>query len=96
MTEVSESDSAMNTEEKTRVQVTMNPVLVGVDALAALCGVCRKTIYNMLADHRLGPVPVKAFGRRVLWRRTDVEEWAATGFLAREEWLKLHPEKSSV
>ena len=82
--------------EKTtnQVQVSMAPLLVGVDAVAALCGVSRRTVYAWNAAGRLGPVPMKAFGRRVLWRRIDLEAWAAAGFPSRAEWLELERRKN--
>ena len=81
-------------ESDSKIQVALTPICVGVDAVSALCGVCRKTVYQMLKEGRFGPVPVQAFGRRTLWRRSDIEAWAAAGFPRRTDWLVLQAKKN--
>lgn len=49
------------------------------------CG--RTMLYEMSADGRLGPEPVK-FGRKVLYRVRELEDWVTAGCPCRNEWRK--------
>jgi excisionase family DNA binding protein len=79
----------MLTDEKTvAVQVSVTALLIDAKTMGKMLGVSRKTIYNMLADGRLGPQPVRKFGRRTLWSRVEVEEWVQSDCPSKEEWAQ--------
>lgn len=75
--------------EKTPVQITITPLLIGADLVAVVCGVSRRCIYQWDARGRIGPEPFRHLCRRVLWRKSDIDAWAAAGFPCRAEWLEL-------
>lgn len=50
----------------------IEPLVYGVDELAALLQVNRKTVYEMAGK---GQIPCRRFGRRILFGRRAIDEW---------------------
>jgi len=57
-------------------------ILLGAREAAELCGICRST-WLTLNDTGRTPAPIR-LGRRVLWRREDIEMWVSFGCPNRE------------
>ena len=70
---------------------TMTPLLINVEQAAALLGVGRSLFYSMHSSGTLGPLPIR-LGRRVLWRRNELEDWINAGCPARHEWIQNNNE----
>ena len=70
--------------------VQLQPILVGLEDLAAMLGLSASTIKQMDRNGRLGPasVQVQTIKRR-LWYVDEVRAWAQAGFPIREKWQKL-------
>jgi len=66
----------------------IEPLLVGIKAVAQLLSVSVRTVYSMDAAGTLGPMPVRAGDRR-LWSLTELRRWADAGCLNRERWLDM-------
>jgi predicted DNA-binding transcriptional regulator AlpA len=60
--------------------------LVSAEDAAALIGVGRSHFYALHSSGRLGPMPVK-LGKRTLWVRQDLMDWAAQHCPPRQKWL---------
>jgi len=54
------------------------PLTLDATAAAALVGISRSYWMRLVAEERT-PEPIR-LGRRVLWRRSDIEAWVASGF----------------
>jgi predicted DNA-binding transcriptional regulator AlpA len=63
------------------------PLMVPAKVAAAMIGVSRATFYTLNADGRLGPMAV-SFGRRKLWRVSELTAWVQHGCPVRAEWMK--------
>ena len=68
----------------TTTATTIEPLLLNATEAARLCGVGRTLWSEMHAAARV-PVPIR-FGRRVLWRREELEAWVRAGCPARHRW----------
>lgn len=64
-----------------------NKILVGSSEAAAALGIGKTLFYSMHLQRKI-PAPIK-LGRRTLWRRQELEEWAAHGCPNRPEWEKM-------
>ena len=64
----------------------MESLLLSAEESAKLLGIGRTLFYSMHSSGRLGPMPIK-LGRRSLWNRKEIEEWAGLGCPARRQWL---------
>lgn len=62
----------------------LDPIMVGVDDAAALCGVGRTLWYDLVAAGKT-PAP-RRLGRRVLWLRDELTAWCEAGCPSRERW----------
>jgi excisionase family DNA binding protein len=62
-------------------------LLVPVSEAAKMLGVSRSMLYIMAADGRLGPIPIQ-FGRKCLYRVTELREWTQANCPPRPIWLK--------
>jgi len=62
--------------------MTADSLLLSASDAAELCGICRST-WLMLRDTGKTPAAIR-LGRRVLWRRSDVEDWISLGCPSRE------------
>lgn len=62
------------------------PLLVSADELCQMLSVGKSLFYEMKQSGRFGPVAIH-FGRRVVWRRSEVESWVEAGCPCRDEWL---------
>jgi predicted DNA-binding transcriptional regulator AlpA len=49
----------------------------------------RTRLYASLKSGTFGPVPVKAFGRRLLFRADEVRKWVAADCPPRRAWLSM-------
>jgi predicted DNA-binding transcriptional regulator AlpA len=70
------------------IQVTLTPLLVDADAVAAILGVSRRTVYAMQSTGELGPMALSVGGRK-LWRTEELTRWVAAGCPHREQWQAL-------
>lgn len=62
-------------------------LLCSAEEVAAMLGIGRTLFYGLISSGKIGPVPIK-LGTRVLWRRTELEEWVAAGCPTRERWVQ--------
>jgi len=78
------SDNARN------LLVQIEPILVGLENLAAMLDLSPSTLKMMERNGKLGPLPVKvqAINRR-LYEVDEVRAWAEAGFPIREKWQKM-------
>ena len=77
-------------ENSQNVSVKIEPVLVGLEDLAAMLGLSASTIKQMDRSGRLGPISIQVQTiKRRLWRVDEVRAWAQAGFPIREKWQKL-------
>ena len=65
----------------------VEPLLIGAQDAAELLGMGRTCFYAMESSGRIGPLPIR-FGRKVLWRRGELERWVESGCPPRARWLK--------
>ena len=65
-------------------ETVLEPLLLDAKAAAGLCAVGRSHWLTMHAGG-LVPVPVR-LGRRVLWRRAELERWIEAGCPPRLRW----------
>ena len=70
--------------------VQIEPVLVGLEDLAAMLGLSASTVKKMDRNGRLGPVPVQVQTiKRKLWDVDEIRRWKQAGFPIREKWQKM-------
>lgn len=65
-----------------------DPLLLDFATAAVRLGVGKTLLYEMAADGRLGPVPIK-FGRRSLICAAELESWTAAGCPPRARWIAM-------
>ncbi len=65
-------------------RLQLQPLLLASPEAARVCGVCERT-WRRLNRSGLIPRPL-SIGRRRLWSRADLENWAACGAPSREAW----------
>ena len=66
---------------------TVDSFLLSAPDAAKMLGVSRAHYLKLHCAGRV-PMPVR-LGRRVLWRRTELEEWVEAGCPPRERWDTL-------
>ena len=54
--------------------VTDSSPLLRMSAVTHMTGLCRSTIYSLVAQEKF-PSPVRLAKRAIAWRRTDLERW---------------------
>jgi predicted DNA-binding transcriptional regulator AlpA len=64
-----------------------DPLLVSAADAAKMIGLSRAMFYSLHSSGALGPLPL-AFGRRRLWKRSELERWVDANCPPREEWMK--------
>lgn len=70
--------------------VQLQPILVGMEDLAAMLGLSVSTLKQMDRNGRLGPMSIQVQTiKRRLWYVDEVRAWAQAGFPIREKWQKL-------
>lgn len=70
--------------------VQIEPILVGLENLAAMLDLSPSTLKMMERNGRLGPMPVQVQTiKRKLWYVDEVRRWAQAGFPTRERWQKM-------
>ena len=67
----------------------LEPLLINVNELAVLLNLSRAAVYAALSAGRIGPRPIRAFGRRTLFSRAEVESWVRSGCINRDRWIEL-------
>lgn len=55
--------------------IDLGPRFVRMAAVVSMTGLCRATIYRMIADKRF-PAQVRIGSRAVGWRWSDLERWS--------------------
>jgi excisionase family DNA binding protein len=70
------------------VEISLEPLLVGAAEAANLLGIGRSLFYQMSATGQLGPMPIR-FGKRRLWRFSELKAWVEAGCPKREVWINL-------
>lgn len=78
-----QTDVAPNTVE----QETVNVLLVGMDEVAVMLGVCRRTVIRLNLSGRL-PKAIRV-GRCVRWNRRELISWADHGCPPRGRWQPM-------
>lgn len=63
------------------------PLLLSAKDASGLLGIGRTLFYGLNSSGRL-PQPVR-LGGRVLWRRSELEDWTVAGCPNREKWEQL-------
>jgi len=72
----------------------VEPLLIGTAELAALLNVGKTNLHTLRSLGRL-PLPIR-LGRRVLWRRSEIERWVEAGCPHLEKWLAMQEQKGSM
>jgi excisionase family DNA binding protein len=73
-------------KKQVREEANVTPsIMVGIPEAARLLGISRTTLLALDANGKLGPRPHR-LGRRVLWERAELEEWAKAGCPSRRTW----------
>ena len=74
-------------EMKTEVKDTTKaePLLLSVKDVCGLLGIGVTHFYSLLSSGQVGPRPIK-LGRRVLFRREEIEAWVAAGCPCLNKW----------
>jgi len=67
---------------------TENSLLIGANQAAVLLSISRSNFYALLSAGRIGPEPIH-LGKRVLWKRAELEVWVKADCPNREKWLEL-------
>ena len=69
--------------------VKIEPILVGLEGLAAMLGLSVSTVKLMQKNGQLGPMCVQVQCiKRKLWEVDEVRRWAKAGFPIREKWME--------
>jgi len=63
-------------------------LLLSTERVAALLSISRSNFYGLLSSGRIGPEPIY-LGRRVLWKRVELESWIAADCPPRHQWLSI-------
>jgi excisionase family DNA binding protein len=80
------------TEKPTKRESTETPLLIPDIDAARLAGVSRATWHRLRAAGKLPPA-VK-LGRKVLWRRAEIEEWIRSGCPDAATWRAMEAARS--
>ena len=73
--------------------MNIEPLLVSVpDVLSLLC-IGRTTFYQMIATGQFGPEPLRVFGKKKLYKFSDVQSWVEQNCPNSEKVLKLREAK---
>lgn len=57
------------------VEIAESAVFLRMTAVIQLTGLCRSTIYRLVAQDKF-PSPVRIANRAIAWRKMDVERWS--------------------
>jgi predicted DNA-binding transcriptional regulator AlpA len=71
--------------------ITVAPILLDSKAAARLCGLGRTSFLQNDRLGIIGPRSIRLTGK-VLWCRTELEEWAKRGCPGRTHWLTIWAE----
>ena len=71
----------------TSATIPVEPLLVSATDAALVLGVSRSHFYGLHTAGKL-PLPIR-LGRRILWRRAELEAWVSAGCPARVRWESL-------
>jgi len=63
-------------------------LLLSATEVTTLLGLSCAGLYRLCSCGQMGPMPVK-LGRRVLWRRVELEDWILAGCPRREQWRAI-------
>ena len=75
--------------ETEKPKPNLEPLLVNVNELAVLLNLSRAAVYAALSAGKIGPRPIRVFGRRTLFSRAEIESWVRSGCINRDQWLKF-------
>jgi len=73
---------------KTHTQ-EISPLLVSVPDVLKMLSIGKSRFYEAVSSGEFGPQPVKVFGRKRLYRVSDVRLWIEKGFPNVEQFEKL-------
>lgn len=62
-------------------------LLLSATEAGAMLGISRSNFYKLKSEAKV-PAPIR-LGKRVLWRRKELEAWVAAGCPPRHEWDKM-------
>lgn len=74
------------------MDVSKEPLLLSAIQASRLIGIGKSLFYSLHSSGQLGPMPV-TLSTKKLWRRSELEEWAAAGCPPRREWLQRTSQK---
>ena len=75
-------------KENNNQTLTLEPILVSSADAAFLLGISPRHFAGLERTGRIGPMPIKKFGARVLWSVKSLRDWEAASFPNREEYLR--------
>ena len=78
--------------DRLQVGLTVEPLLVGPDGAAALCGLSRSQFDRLERIGRIGPQPVELTQGRKLYRVDDLRRWVAAACPDRKAWQAMQDE----
>ena len=68
------------------------PLLLDAEEASRMLGISRSNFYALLSSGRIGPEPIN-LGKRVLWKRTDLELWVENDCPNRQKWLLIKEDR---
>lgn len=69
-----------------------NTILITTVEVCKRLSIGKSLFFRLLSSGQIGPLPIRALGRRVLWNRKEIEAWADGGCVSREQWQAMRPE----
>jgi len=72
-------------KERARPRPEIKPAFLGPDDAAALLGISRTRVYELIASDRF-PAPAFAVRKRKRWDRQELLEWGRAGAPSRDRW----------
>jgi predicted DNA-binding transcriptional regulator AlpA len=67
---------------------TLIPLLLNAEETSGILGISRSNFYALLSAGRIGPAPIH-LGKRVLWKRSEIENWVQADCPVRQKWSIL-------
>ena len=66
--------------------VEPEPLLLDVKSVCKLLNVCRNSLHSASQTGTFAPLPIKAFGRKLLYSRAEILSWLEKGAPPRRVW----------
>lgn len=81
----------MKTASKNKIS---DSFLMSMPELWEQLRISKNHFHKLKSAGKIGPIPIRTLGSRVLWSRKEVGEWVDAGCPNREQWQKMRAEKN--